>query len=602
MSFLPNLQESTQSRMLTDTFLGFDHNLKAADGTWFEEVGLSSRAYPLFAPRVCRGTVDLAKAYNGAHQNNLKGIITKEKLCWINGTTIYVDGLSVPGVQVTSDDVQLVSMGAYLCVFPDGIYVNTQDLSDSGYMSHTNTLSDDSVTITPCTMDGVEYELDNVPVQANEPEDPKNGDYWIDSSNSKHALKKYSTASAMWVTISTVYLRMSADGIGDGFGEQDAVRISGLHLWAGNPIMQKQVEDLNTDVIITKADKDNIIFPGIIDHAVTVPITEYGELKVSRRVPVMDHVCELDNRLWGCRYGKDDTGEMVNMIYASALGDCKNWYRYAGISTDSYSVNCGSDGPFTGMIAYQGYVLAWKENCVHKVYGTLPSNFQVTTTQCRGVAVGSGRSLAIVNELLLYLSRNGVLAYDGSMPASVSDAFAGETYSCGVSGVCGSTYYISMHDRKHVWQMWTYDTDHQLWHHESDTQVVMFTRFGNDLLYLDKSTGRVISVTGENGDKEHEVEFDAISGIIGYEYPDQKYISRLNLRVKMHHGDYLEILVRYDSEGDWEPQGAIDQQRTGSFVIPVIPRRCDHMQIRLRGHGDIRIFSIAKILEVGSDA
>ena len=602
MSFLPNLQETQQSRMLTDTFLGYDHNLKAADGTWYEENGLSARAFPLFAPRARRGRVDLAKIFQGTHQDHLKGIITKDKLCWIDDSTIYVDGVSVPGVEVTSDDVQLVSMGAYLCVFPDGIYVNTQDLTDSGYMTKAFRFNGASVTITPCTADGDEYKLAGVPVQTTEPADPKNGDFWIDSSNSRHSLKKYSSASAMWVTIPTVYLRMSAEGIGEGFAEQDAVRISGLHLWAGNPTMQKQVEDLNTDVILTKAEKDSIIFPGILDRAVSVPITAFGQLKVERRVPVLDYVCELDNRLWGCRYGKDETGAMVNMIYASALGDCKNWYRYAGISTDSYSVNVGSDGPFTGMIAYQGYVLAWKENCVHKVYGTLPSNFQVTTTQCRGVAVGSGRSLAIVNELLLYLSRNGVLAYDGSMPASVSDAFAGETYNCGVAGVCGSTYYISMHDKKRTWQLWTYDTDHQLWHHESDTRATMFTQFGNDLLYIDYDTGFVMSVTGENGDIEDDVRFDAISGIIGYEYPDQKYISRFNLRVKMHHGAVLEILVRYDSEGDWEPQGVIDQKRTGSFMIPVIPRRCDHMQIRLRGKGDIRIFSIAKILEVGSDA
>ena len=36
-----------------------------------------------------------------------------------------------------------------------------------------------------------------------------------------------------------------------------------------------------------------------------------------------------------------------------------------------------------------------------------------------------------------------------------------------------------------------------------------------------------------------------------------------------------------------------------SFEIPIIPIRCDHMRIRLRGKGDARVYSISKVLEQG---
>ena len=36
-------------------------------------------------------------------------------------------------------------------------------------------------------------------------------------------------------------------------------------------------------------------------------------------------------------------------------------------------------------------------------------------------------------------------------------------------------------------------------------------------------------------------------------------------------------------------------------LLPVKPRRCDHLKIRFTGTGDAKIFSVTRILEVGSD-
>ena len=63
-------------------------------------------------------------------------------------------------------------------------------------------------------------------------------------------------------------------------------------------------------------------------------------------MPELDFLCENENRLWGC---KGDT------IYASKLGDPFNWNVFDGVSTDSYAVDVGSAGDFTGCFAYRGY-------------------------------------------------------------------------------------------------------------------------------------------------------------------------------------------------------------------------------------------------------
>ena len=39
----------------------------------------------------------------------------------------------------------------------------------------------------------------------------------------------------------------------------------------------------------------------------------------------------------------------------------------------------------------------------------------------------------------------------------------------------------------------------------------------------------------------------------------------------------------------------------GSVALPIRPRRCDHLRLRLTGTGEMRLFSIARVLEKGSD-
>lgn len=72
--------------------------------------------------------------------------------------------------------------------------------------------------------------------------------------------------------------------------------------------------------------------------------------------------------------------------------------------------------------------------------------------------------------------------------------------------------------------------------------------------------------------------------------------------MKLGRGAKCSLAIEYDSDGVWVDQGTINGYGTDSFVIPVIPQRCDHFRIRLRGEGDIKIYSIAKLIEQGSDA
>ena len=152
----------------------------------------------------------------------------------------------------------------------------------------------------------------------------------------------------------------------------------------------------------------------------------------------MDFVVEQGNRLWGCKYGIVD-GRPVNEIYASKLGDFRNWNSFAGLSTDSYAASRGSDGAFTGAAACLGGGIFFKEDCMERVYPSATGAHQIVTLRCPGVKKGCHGAAAVVDGTLFYLGLGGVYAFDGSMPGCVSMPLGSVRYQDGAAAGTGST-------------------------------------------------------------------------------------------------------------------------------------------------------------------
>lgn len=595
MPYLPDLMEGATTRQMVDVFAGYNHNMRISTGEWYNEENISSARYPLFSRRKPR------KLYKDGLVSP-QGMLAKDALAFVDGAKLYYNGKEIDGIELSTAEEdcpkQLVSMGAYLCVFPDAVYVNTADLTDCGTMGAVyESVENAHIRYSPCRIDGTDYE--NVYISDTKPDNPENGQYWLDTSGTVHALKQYSSSTSAWIEIPTVYTRIEVAGIGTHFKDYDGVTISGAAI-EGSESLKAQVNALNTDMFIQKSSTDYIIVTALIDE--TVEQTA-GRIKVERKIPKMDFVCEANNRLWGCYYGMRD-GKVLNEIYSCKLGDFKNWNVYMGISTDSYTVSIGTDGEFTGCIAYGGYPIFFKENYVHKIYGMQPSAYQVQTSPCRGVQRGSHRSMVVVNEVLYYKSRTDVCAYDGSLPVGVSAQLGEEQkYYEASAGAHGGKYYISMRDAEGAWNLFVFDTKYSIWHREDASHAGAFAAWDDALYMMDVDKKQIWDINGAVGDtEEEEVRWMAESGLIGYEMIDHKYVSRFNFRMKLGAGAECKLEIEYDSSGVWEDQGTIKGASINSFVLPVIPRRCDHFRLRLSGTGEIYIYSLAKHLEQGSDA
>ncbi len=322
---------------------------------------------------------------------------------------------------------------------------------------------------------------------------------------------------------------------------------------------------------------------------------ESGQILLRREVPDMDVVCESNNRLWGAKDGN---------IYASKFGDPLNFNVFDGLSSDSYAIEVTSEGRFTGAIAYSSYVCFFKEHCLHKVYGTKPSNFQLVTNQVHGVQAGSERSLCNVNETLLYKGVGGVYAYNGGIPELVSERFGTVRFAEACAASDGDRYYISMRNGD-TWHLMVYDMLRGIWLEEDSAKCLDMTFSGGHVYLLFErnqegfNDGQLYRIEheGNRGDAEWSMTLCPFNETVN----ERKGCSKFHVRLELSAGAWLKMEVKRDNDLRWKQVYITHNPRQRTITVPILPERCDSVQIRISGKGECIIRSFVREFFTGSD-
>ena len=468
------------------------------------------------------------------------GIFSWDGLAWVDGTTFFYKGEAAGAV--TAGRKTFAALGAYIVILPDKKYYNTET-GDFGSLE--SGWSGASLTFT-------------------------NGRLYDEAAEANCI----QASGADWASI---------------FRPGDAVTISGCTRHPEN----------NKAPIIREIDGDKLYFYEYIftldgDDGAT-PYTESGAMSIRRTVPDILFLCENENRLWGC----DE-----RTIYASKLGDIFNWNVYDGLATDSYAVDTGSAGAFTGCVSYLGYPVFFKEDHIYKVYGSMPSNYEVMGSATLGVASGSERSLAIAGEILFYLSTAGFMAYSGGIPQPIGQAFGLERQRDAVGGSDGLKYYVSFRDAAGDPAFCVYDAQMGMWHREDETAAVGFCRYRGNTYCLSESgdiflTGTIL---GSEGEEEPDFDWLAEFGDFTDNSPNKKGVSKVQIRLELEAGATATVWLRFDSMGEWIRAGqAIPEDVKRSWYLPIIPRRGDHYRMKIEGSGGCRIYSLTREYYSGSE-
>jgi len=625
--YLPNLRIIPQDIKMVQEFKGYNHNPVIGDGEFYNQQNISADSYPLLT---CRQRRTLSAKMLG----DVVTIGAADHMAWItNGMFCYNGQEKFPVDSGRTDGTQLVRMGAYICVFPQGTVYNTQDdtWENIRIINESKKPADGSTNISvqvvyPVVNAKGETEWETPAGSWTESDDDpytettKDGDWWLKTSVRPPVLYRWSESHQMWISVTNAYLAIAAGSIGSGLKVGDGITISGIEDYNGvtfshlNGTYTVEGFWMGGNYIVL-----NVPYLPALNMIMGWTI---GDVVVERKLPQMDYVCEMGNRLYGCSTENHE-------IYASKLGDPLNWNVFQGVSTDSYAATVGSPGAFTGCIGYRNSVMFFKEDCIHILTGTRPATYQIDTLECNGVQMESSKSLCIVNETLYFKGVDGFYAYSGGLPQYVSNDIGQEQnrFNVWAAGTDGTKYYAALGigdaNATTSVDIFVYDPRRGVWCREDSHALVLdFASIGTSLYFLstDFEFSYIWRVSGqgdnnignmwETGELEGVIEWSATSGLIGLDSPFGKYISQIRLRGQVDRGSVFTVLIDYDESGKFHEVGRISGERLRSFNLTIATNRCDTMRIKFAGRtahyetsGErgFKLFSISYVTEQGGD-
>ncbi len=538
---LPNISNiaSRTTKSTTSVFGGYDHNPVISDAEMYDMQNLSSDGYPTMSPRKDRTMVDEIENFNG--------ITTNEGLIYAAGTSVFIGDTEITGF--TDTPKTFVPIDNYVCIWPDKIAIDITDKS-------------------------------KVQMELAYPENPddEDGNGTIDEGETRTLFTfgdgEYAGEEAKANSITTSGFWAFPFSVGD------AVTIAGCVDVPYNnrtPVIREISEDGKT----LRFYENTFRMPS--DDVTSY--TETGIVTVTRKVPDVDYVICHENRLWACI--NNDEGNK-GTILCTARGLPFVWYDYDTPGDGAWASSVMTDGPFTGAVSYGGYAIFFKEENIHKVYGSKPSNFEIMSSAVSGVKAGCAQSITIAQEVLYYVSNLGVTQYQNGIPFSIGSALGTGTITGAVAGSDMKKVYMSL-CRNNVWELLAYDPSYRVWHKEDNTHVLGFAR-QSGVLYAVVPDGEDSRLITMNGDDSDDVEWFAEFGEHLENSVDKKFLKSFQMDIRADNP--VDILLSRNS-GEFELLKTIDScGERRRFVIPVHLHRVTTYRLRLEGVGDFNLYTL----------
>jgi hypothetical protein len=527
--YLPELAEiNNRAKKSIIEWAGLDRRALIADNSFSSTTNLSSRNYPLISPRPSRETVYTLTSG--------KALFAATELAWVDGTNFKYN--NVTEGTVTASAKSMVELSGRIVIFPDNV-------------------SYDTVGDTFAAMQG------SVPMSQ----------YGYDAYGvvDTTATTKIHNTTRVTVTPSTSYTLTN---------DKTYTAATAYYFDANSVFISSAAVNFASFTTPSTAYSMNFDITGT-DITVVVKITN-AVYPTQGAIPDIDYACTLNNRIWGV------DGDNV---YGSALGQYDNWTTFSSPSeaTDAYQVDTGTNGDFTGIVSYKGFVLVFKRDRVFKLFGDIPSDFQLVEISRLGCL--SNKSICEVNNILFWLSPQGVVAYTGGIPEVISECL-NDTYTSGVGGGDGRWYYASLYNGT-AYALYTYDTWKGIFLQEDTLNVTEFAFLDGYLYAL--TSANVISKFNSGTET---VSSETVTKELTEEASNKKGHSELFFRADLQTGATMAVYVRHDN-GSFTLVKNYNTTDLTSFKVALKVKNCDHFQVKLIMTGDYAIHQWQRKFIVG---
>ena len=566
--YLPKLENEPQKTTeKTVEFKGINYTDYRKDGEMRDSFNISSDNYPTLCPRKRR------EVYKDDMTNPTDIVSIAGKLAWIDNGNFYFDGV-LKGRLTDAEEHYLAVITNRVVIMPDKMLydVSTDELSQ---MERGYTVTGD-VTFLLATSDPSEDQTITFTMARSDETDLRDlfskGDVVhfeggvVVPSNNKAVILKDVGASVLTVETSTFVLPPPDEETPTPTTDED-----------GNKVYTH-----DTGLVVVKTSDGSTTLREY--YVETYDDESEDHMTLSREVPDLKFIVEYGNRIWGV---KDNT------IYGSKLGDPYNFDYYNGLSTDSYTVEVGSQGEFTAVCPYSNQIVFFKENTIHKLFGSKPSAFNIMTSYAEGVKAGSHRSLALINDTVFYLAKSGVMAYTGNLPELVSSQFGSRSFAKGVGSPNGRKYRVCLEDEFGDHQLMEYDTRFNVWIKVNDENIV-------DMCYHD---GHLYTIVGnkiisyDHGNVRERFRWYREFAETNENTLMPKTYSKIFIDARGDDDAYIRISVR-DAGREWREVFVGNFAERKSIRVPIIIRNSNILQLRVEGEGVVKIHSIGREITV----
>lgn len=356
------------------------------------------------------------------------------------------------------------------------------------------------------------------------------------------------------------------------------------------------------------------VIKNIINNVIEFPLNTLLELRtytdlqsvkllpgatIKRQAPNLAVVMESNNRLWGA--SNED-----NTIYACKLGDPFNWQYYQTTSMDSYYAQQGSDGDWTGCANYGAHLIFFKEDSMTKLYGTAPASYQTVNVLVPGVEKGSEKSVAVINDMVVYKGRKGMMAYDGGTPYEISTKFGDMKFRNVVGGTDGQNYFCTIEDKADKTKSFlVLDIEKAVWHQHDDLNVASFFVYDGELCAIDKDSDDIVIIDADEPvELTDDIQWAAEFGPFDEYMENKKIYSKLSLRTIGAAGTTVDVFIALNDDyldDKWELVKTIKFETDGAGeFIPIVPRRCDRYSIKIEGMGKCELKELTRRVRLGT--
>ena len=586
---LPVFKSKDPYKRRVVAFGGINRLQGSAEGEIYDCSGISHDSFPALTQR---RKIELEFPFC-----NPVAAIFANKECVVADGVLYYDRKAVG--TLSEGAKTLVQMGNRIVIFPDKMYYDTKTdkllrldgecrLTDVKVnfennkitlpeVSHktvstveTLTVHDDASLFRYSEADVVDGVIILSEAELVKAKDLSNGDIFSETSGTQCYRIVQNVASENGETSilnECISVEITGKDVFSHFVQGDIVEINGCECTTNN----KQVK-------VVEAGADYLLFEdGTFEEK-----TETVSVIIRRNIPDFSCMCVYKNRLWGCS---------GNTIYASALGDPRNYFKYSNLSTDSFTIESDSSGDFTAATVYGNYCLFFKEDRCYPLFGDRPANFQLVEAFFGGISKDNSESIANIDGKIIYKGHGGIYTFCGGNPQNISEKLGKTEMNNCVAGSYLDCYYLSA-DTENGREEFVFDTKHGLWSKSGIRDVKDYFSYGGKMYRL--MNDGIYFITEET-DNSHEwfAEFCPFDE----DYYKTKNYSRIYITAQLFENSVIKTEISRDG-GEWQTVSHNYGNEKEYINIPCPIKRCHEVRVRISGKGKSIVESIVREFSV----